>query len=342
MDARRQHPAQTGPDRSARPIARTAVGAWSSTGRASADGSVSRASADDSVSRVSTLVSRAGADGSPSVAERAQAVAAGPAGLVALYLLTVVAVTGYAVFGRDPSRLIGLSPVAVTIYAHSFGFFALSHIGLSMLVLALMLIARTGLRWLPSFALLYGISLASELAGTTWGIPFGEYRYSALLAPMWLDRVPAVIPLSWFCMAVASFALASRAIAGSAARIGVASVILLAWDLALDPAMSHATRYWIWSEAGPYYGMPWLNLLGWYVTGVVLMGALVLLRAERWTVRIGGRWWAGFYMANLLLPLGMCAAAGLWPAVFATILLLSIVALSLRVAVQRSSVEAAA
>ena len=56
-------------------------------------------------------------------------------------------------------------------------------------------------------------------------------------------------------------------------------LLLLAWDLALDPAMSYATRYWIWGDEGPYYGMPWLNLFGWYVTGVVLMAVLSLLPA---------------------------------------------------------------
>jgi uncharacterized membrane protein len=115
------------------------------------------------------------------------------------------------------------------------------------------------------------------------------------------------------------------AVHGRGGRIAVASLILLAWDLALDPAMSYATRYWLWGESGPYYGMPWLNLFGWYVTGLVLMGVLSWLRAEEWTSRIPPRWWAGFYGANLLMPLGMCVAAGLWLAVGATTFVLVLV-----------------
>jgi hypothetical protein len=70
--------------------------------------------------------------------------------------------------------------------------------------------------------------------------------------------------------------------------------------------------------------MPWLNLVGWYVTGVVLMAVFAALRVETWTSRIGARWWAGYYSANLLLPLGMCAAAGMWGAVLATLGVMSL------------------
>jgi uncharacterized membrane protein len=139
-----------------------------------------------------------------------------------------------------------------------------------------------------------------------------------------------VIPLSWFAMALPSYALAMRALPGArrtAARIAFASVVLLAWDLSLDPAMSHATAYWVWAGDGPYYGMPWLNLAGWYVTGVALMGALAATRSERWIAALPVGWLAGFYAANLLLPLGMNAAAGLWTAVLATTAVLAVLAL---------------
>jgi uncharacterized membrane protein len=55
---------------------------------------------------------------------------------------------------------------------------------------------------------------------------------------------------------------------GGGRACALASFVLLSWDLSLDPAMSYATRYWIWGSTGAYYGMPWLNLFGWYVTGI--------------------------------------------------------------------------
>ena len=69
-----------------------------------------------------------------------------------------------------------------------------------------------GRRWLAAFATLYAISLAAELLGTSLGIPFGEYSYTPLLGIKWFGLVPLVIPLSWFFMALPSYALALRAL----------------------------------------------------------------------------------------------------------------------------------
>lgn len=243
------------------------------------------------------------------------------AALWVLCAFTAFTLAGYASFGLHP-RLLARFPEAAGIYGVAFRFFAVGHVLIAGGVLVLFLTLRTGGRWLPAFAALYGISLASELLGTSLGVPFGDYRYTQLLGIKWFGLVPLVIPLSWFFMALPSYALALRALPAPEAagrRVLLASLILASWDLALDPAMSHATQYWVWGEAGPYYGMPLLNLLGWYVTGLMLMGALAALRAEAWISGLPHRWLAGFYLANLALPLGMSAAAGLWGAVAATV-----------------------
>jgi putative membrane protein len=99
---------------------------------------------------------------------------------------------------------------------------------------------------------------------------------------------------------------------------------LTAWDLALDPAMSYLTPYWIWEATGPFYGMPWVNLLGWMGTGMVLMAVLEGLGARRWGPSISLPWAAAYFGVVLLMPLGMVAAAGLWWAVLATALALAV------------------
>ena len=254
-----------------------------------------------------------------------------------LVVFSVVAVAGYATFGRDPSRVATLSPGAMRFYAVSFGFFAQAQVVLAGLVLAIELVRRAGWRWLAAFAAVYGISLGSELLGTSMGIPFGAYSYTELLGAKWLGLVPVLIPLSWFFMAVPSYGLASRLVGGGpgapeggggvvVGRVLLGSLLLLAWDLSLDPAMSEVTRYWVWAEAGPYYGMPLMNLVGWYVTGLALMGALEALRSRRWVDALPTRWLGAYYAANLLLPLGMSLAAGLWGVAVATGVVLGAVA----------------
>jgi uncharacterized membrane protein len=237
-------------------------------------------------------------------------------GITGLAAVTAASVIGFGTFGLHPEWLAG-RPSAVRFYAVSFPLFSQLQVWAAFFVFAAVLWKHARVSWLSAFAALYAISLGSELLGTTLGIPFGAYAYDRALGPMWLARVPVIIPLSWFVMATSSFALTriTQPHASSRTTIFFASLVLLAWDLALDPAMSAATRFWKWSEAGPYYGMPLLNLLGWYITGVALMTALSAMHARRWIDRIPARFIALFYAINVLLPLGMNAAAGLWWAV---------------------------
>ena len=92
------------------------------------------------------------------------------------------------------------------------------------------------------------------------------------------------------------------------------TALLVAWDLLLDPAMSRVTSYWVWGEAGSYYGMPWSNLLGWGVTGLVLFIILNKLAPQP---RGSMGFSVGVYAINFALPLGFCLLNQYWIAVAA-------------------------
>ena len=243
-----------------------------------------------------------------------------------LFIFTLLSGIGYATFGRHPEWLQFLpAPLLLPLsqfFGAAFTFFAQGHIWLSVGVLVLYLTRNTGTKWIPAFIAIYVLSLASELSGTWFGIPFGEYNYTELLGVKWFNLVPILIPMSWFTMALPSFALSNFAFPGSTQRIkriAFAAFLLTLWDLSLDPAMSYLTPYWVWGETGPYYNMPWINLGGWYLTGIVLMTALQLLNTDRWTARLSIRWLSTYYGLVLLLPLFMSLAAGLWFAIAVTL-----------------------
>ena len=239
--------------------------------------------------------------------------------LGAVALVSVASLAGFAVFGLHPG-LLNRVPGAAAVYGTMFVVAPRLQILLAFAALAYVLARRAGWRWLPAFAAVYVVSLASELAGTTVGLPFGPYQYSDGLGLKLFGHVPALIPVSWFFMALPSYAIAAyRFPHRPLSRVLFASLILLSWDLSLDPAMSLATRYWIWGTEGPYYGMPLLNLFGWYVTGLALMETLRRLRADLWVRDLPLGWLIAFYAANLILPVGMSMAAGLWGAVAATV-----------------------
>lgn len=236
-------------------------------------------------------------------------------------LFTALSVAGYATFALHPQMLPD-GELARSIYAVSFRSFAQLQIVLAFLAVALTLVGVAGIRWIPTLLLVAGVSFLAEHVGTAVGFPFGGYRYTGLLGPRLGERVPALIPLSWFVMAIPAYGLAGRAFRGPdrrRMRIGVAVALLVAWDLALDPAMSFLTAYWIWESPGPYYGMPWINLLGWTVTGLAIMALMETTGAHRWTREISTEWHGIFYAGVLAMPLGMVVAAGAWDAVVVTL-----------------------
>lgn len=241
--------------------------------------------------------------------------------LLALLGFTLVAVAGYWNFALHPERLPD-TPGAAGFFAISFGFFAQVHILLAAACLGVVLVGRLGMRWLPAFALVYLLSFTAEHLGTGYGVPFGAYGYGGLLGPKLGGRVPALIPVSWFLMALPARVMAQDAVPDRSRwllRAVLGAAWMVVWDLSLDPAMSFLTPYWRWESAGPWYGMPLVNLLGWGVTALVLMTALELVSERTGIADLPAGWMARYWAVVLLLPLGMVAAAGLWLAVGATL-----------------------
>ena len=232
-----------------------------------------------------------------------------------LVACTVAALAGYAVFGLHPQLLRPTAGVART-YGLAIVAFPRLHILLGFLAVLASLHGVARRRWGASLIAVYAVSLGAELLGTSVGVPFAAYRYTDALGPKWFGLVPLLIPLSWCTMTLASFTIARRAL-GMRRRLTTIAVgvgLLMAWDLALDPAMSGLTPYWIWGEVGPYFGMPLQNLVGWGITGVALHTLLVVLRAEEWIERAAPRMVRAMivvYAANVALPVGMTIAAGI-------------------------------
>ncbi|HEY9824014.1 MAG TPA: carotenoid biosynthesis protein [Stenomitos sp.] len=133
------------------------------------------------------------------------------------------------------------------------------------------------------------LSLCSELLGTSTGFPFGHYAYLNGLGYKIAGLVPFTIPLSWFYLGFSAYVLAYSGLHYGLKRwnwneavvrflaIGGGAILLTAWDLVLDPAMSQAPfPFWEFQEVGAFFGMPYRNLAGWVGTGMLFMGVATL------------------------------------------------------------------
>lgn len=165
----------------------------------------------------------------------------------------------------------------------------------------------------------YALSLTSELIGTSTGWPFGPYAYTSMLGYRIAGLVPFPIPLSWFFMLYGVIAICGRVLP---ARDGwrtvalwavVGGVVLTAWDVSMDPAMSFATTHWIWKVPGAFYGMPWLNWFGWWLTGSAIVAVYLTIVPPSMVARAISPSAFGIviYAVNGIMPVAICLRHGL-------------------------------
>lgn len=132
-----------------------------------------------------------------------------------------------------------------------------------------------------SFVVIVVFTYLLELAGTTTGIPFGEYTYNTTLG--WqLAEVPIIVPIAWYAMAIPTLVLARALTTKPALVVMIAAIGLTAWDFLLDPWMV-SEGHWQWTNPEPglpgLTGIPVTNYIGWIVSTFVLF--LILDRLPR-------------------------------------------------------------
>lgn len=181
------------------------------------------------------------------------------------------------------------------------------------------------------FAISTTLSLSMELLGTSTGFPFGPYAYTDFLGYKLLNHVPFSIPLSWFYMGFTAYLLAQVLVTRAGWRrrtlwsLLFGAFFLTVWDLSLDPAMASPQlpiHFWIWSEVGPYFGMPIRNLVGWTLTGLAYMSISRLLWRENTVVERLAAWLPfGVYAANTGFAIVLTLAVGIWQPLFIATLL---------------------
>lgn len=237
---------------------------------------------------------------------------------IALIVFSTIALTTF--LAGNPPAWLGTEP-AQTIYRYGWMLSGPTYVVLGAAAILLHAAHRFGTA--KAFGLLaagFGISLASELLGTSTGLPFGPYSYTTLLGYRIAGLVPFPIPLSWFYMVYASIALTGRFLAprdtewNKTAWAFSAGAILTAWDVAMDPAMSSATAHWQWHTTGFFYGMPLSNWIGWFLTGsIVARTMLAVVPPRQFSEKVSP---SGLplvlYAVNGIMPIAICLRHGLW------------------------------
>jgi len=178
-----------------------------------------------------------------------------------------------------PEFIESLSELGLQIFAWGMNGGGAVYMIVGAIAVSLYAIQTLGVRrWLAFLIPAVGISLTSELLGTSTGFPFGKYGYLSGLGTKIADLVPFTIPLSWFYMGLVCFLLANVSLKfgnhwmQKLEAIALGALMLTSWDFVLDPAMSQAQYpFWEWGQYGAFFGMPLQNFAGWMGTGALFM-----------------------------------------------------------------------
>lgn len=216
----------------------------------------------------------------------------------------------FSVFGTLALKLIpALGPVFAPIYPTLVK--APTWIYMTLLaLLPLLMYGRTNTWPVVWFLFIWGslVGGMSELAGTTTGQPFGAYFYTQWFGPKFMDHVPYFIPPSWFAMALLSWDLSFRLANNRLQRILVTAMLMVLWDVSLDPAMSKAFPFWIYPDGGFFYGMPFSNWIGWFGVSLIIAWGF---EAFTGGLKVLSPYAPTLWMLNCLFPITVSALYGL-------------------------------
>ncbi|GAB4380139.1 MAG: carotenoid biosynthesis protein [Elainellaceae cyanobacterium] len=201
--------------------------------------------------------------------------------LIGHILSLIFGLAGLLMVLPNPKFIAALPTAGQALFGWSMAGGGVVYILLGAVTMALYAYQRLGWRnWLLFMLPAVGISLSSELLGTSTGFPFGHYTYLNGLGYKIAGLVPFTIPLSWFYVGLSTYLLAwvgleATGIKGwikQVSTIALGALLLTAWDFVLDPAMSQtAYPFWEFHDPGQFFGMPYRNLTGWLGTGVLFM-----------------------------------------------------------------------
>ncbi len=179
---------------------------------------------------------------------------------------------------------------------------------------------------LASFIIALAAGAVTSLNLAT-GIPFGQFVPSEKFGPILHKIFPITMPLLWIVVILNSRGVARLILrpwrkthAYGFRLIGLAAVLTMLFDLALDPFANKVKHFWYWEPVKlplTWQNAPVVNFLGWLVVAVVILAFItpVLINKSPAPRQPPDLHPLGMWLGGILLFINGLALAGLWPAV---------------------------
>jgi uncharacterized membrane protein len=126
-----------------------------------------------------------------------------------------------------------------------------------------------------------GISGIVQIIGLKTGIPFGSFVYTDDCGARLFGLLPWTIPFVWLVLVLNSRELARLILRPWRKTdyygfwvMGIAAVLTVVLVMELEPFATQINEFWIWKHSPgmpAWYGAPWVNFLGWFVTTLIIL-----------------------------------------------------------------------
>lgn len=126
-----------------------------------------------------------------------------------------------------------------------------------------------------------GISGVVQIIGLKTGIPFGSFVYTDDCGARLFGLLPWTIPFVWLVLVLNSRELARLILRPWRKTeyygfwvMGIAAVLTVVLVMELEPFATQINEFWIWKHSSglpAWYGTPWVNFLGWFVTTLIIL-----------------------------------------------------------------------
>jgi putative membrane protein len=141
----------------------------------------------------------------------------------------------------------------------------------------------------------YGLLI--ETLSIKTGFPYSRFVYSDMMGYKIAEIVPYSIFLIWPTLVISAYSLSEFITKSRIYKIVTTVILLLLLDFVFDPVAT-ALGFWKWEESGIYYGVPFMNFLGWVLSAIVSSIVVNLLISKR---TLENKYLILIYIGNLLL-----------------------------------------
>jgi putative membrane protein len=124
------------------------------------------------------------------------------------------------------------------------------------------------------FSITLSFGLVSELLGVKYGWIYGSYHYPP--GAFFFGLVPLMTPVSWAIIIYVALSMTNLLVpkdAGELTRLSPVAplavvsliVVLSSIDGLITVNLDPHVGGWVWTDGGPYYGVPISNFVGWFL-----------------------------------------------------------------------------